>query len=237
MNAPVDVSCILEAVLLTSAEPVALRALRSLWGDALDAAALRAHLLELQARWQGRGIELVELASGWRFQTRAAVQPWLDLLHPEKPARYARVTLETLAIVAYRQPVTRGDIEDIRGVTVNANAIKQLEDRGWIEIVGHRDTVGRPALWATTRRFLDDLGLRSLADLPALQSQAQVLGPAVDDRQLDWVADAVQNLSLDAPALPTAAGPSPPAAAPRPTPPSVPPTAQTPAEPPIETRP
>jgi len=138
---------------------------------------------KLSAQWAGRGVELRELASGWRFQTRAEVQAHLDRLNPEKPPRYTRATLETLAIIAYKQPVTRGDIEDIRGVTVSSNIIKQLEDRGWVEVIGHRDAPGRPALFATTRQFLDDLGLASLAQLPTLEGLpvSQGLLPGLDD--------------------------------------------------------
>ena len=125
-------------------------------------------LQELQLEWAHRGVELVQVATGWRFQSRPEMREYLDRLHPEKPPRYTRATMETLAIIAYRQPVTRGDIEDIRGVTVNSLIIKQLEDRGWVEVIGHRETVGRPALFATTRQFLDDLGLQSLDQLPVL---------------------------------------------------------------------
>jgi segregation and condensation protein B len=126
-------------------------------------------LLEaLREQWQGRGVELVQIASGWRFQTRPEIQVFLDRLKDEKPPKYSRAVLETLAIIAYRQPVTRGDIEDIRGVAVSTNVIKTLESRGWIDAVGYRDTPGRPALLATTRRFLDELGLRSLTELPPL---------------------------------------------------------------------
>ncbi|MFP5400232.1 MAG: SMC-Scp complex subunit ScpB, partial [Gammaproteobacteria bacterium] len=137
---------------------------------------------ELAQDWQGRGVELATLASGWRFQSRPEMREYLDRLNPEKPPRYSRAAMETLAIIAYRQPVTRGDIEDIRGVTVSSQIVKQLEDRGWIEIIGHRDAPGRPALYATTRQFLDDLGLASLAQLPALDgagSAASALGEAL----------------------------------------------------------
>ena len=123
----------------------------------------------------GRGVELVALASGWRFQSRPEMRPFLNRLHPEKPPKYSRAVLETLAIVAYRQPVTRGDMEDIRGVTINSNILKQLEDRGWIEVIGHRETVGRPALYATTRQFLNDLGLPTLSALPPLQGTDTML--------------------------------------------------------------
>jgi segregation and condensation protein B len=163
-----DAKRVLEAALICAPAPLSLRDLRQLFDDQLGADTLRALLDELAADWQDRGVELVTLASGWRFQTRPALRPFLDRLHPEKPPRYSRAALETLAIVAYRQPVTRGDIEDIRGVTVSSQIVKQLEDRGWIEAIGYREAPGRPALYATTRQFLDDLGLASLADLPAI---------------------------------------------------------------------
>jgi segregation and condensation protein B len=146
--------------------------LRVLFNDALGSDTLKMLLQDLQRDWSQRGVELVQVASGWRFQSRPEMREYLDRLHPEKPPRYSRATLETLAIIAYRQPVTRGDIEDIRGVTVNSLIIKQLEDRGWVEVIGHRETVGRPALFATTRQFLDDLGLSSLDQLPVLDNPA-----------------------------------------------------------------
>jgi segregation and condensation protein B len=127
-------------------------------------------LHQLQDDWASRGVELVHVANGWRFQSRPAMREFLDRLHPEKPPKYTRATLETLAIIAYRQPVTRGDMEDIRGVTINSLLLKQLEERGWVEVIGHRETVGRPALYATTRQFLDDLGVESLDQLPVLSS-------------------------------------------------------------------
>lgn len=144
--------------------------MRLVLGEGTAAGDIDALLSELQQDWRDRGVQLVQLASGWRFQSRAQLRDVLDRLHPEKPPRYARATLETLAIIAYRQPVTRGDIEDIRGVTVNSLTIKQLEERGWVEVIGHRDTVGRPALFATTRQFLDDLGVQSLDQLPPIES-------------------------------------------------------------------
>ena len=168
---PMDATLVLEAALLSTPQPLTVAALRTLFDGALDSTDIEQRLQHLQAQWQGRGVELVRVASGWRFQTRPEVRDYLDRLHPDKPPRYSRAVLETLAIIAYRQPVTRGDIEDIRGVTVGSQIIKQLEDRGWIEEIGYRETVGRPALLATTRQFLDDLGLRSLADLPLLDPQ------------------------------------------------------------------
>jgi segregation and condensation protein B len=165
-----DAKRILETSLLCAQQPLSVRDMRTLLDDAVSADSVKLMLADLQAEWSLRGVELVALASGWRFQSRPEMRHYLDRLHPEKPPRYARATLETLAIIAYRQPVTRGDIEDIRGVTVNSLTIKQLEDRGWIEVIGHRDTVGRPALFATTRHFLDDFGLESLDQLPLLSS-------------------------------------------------------------------
>jgi segregation and condensation protein B len=163
-----DAKRVLETALLCAAQPLSLRELRQLFDDQVGADTLRSLLDELASDWAGRGVELVTLASGWRFQSRPEMREFLDRLHPEKPPRYSRAVLETLAIIAYRQPVTRGDIEDIRGVTVGSQIVKQLEDRGWIEVIGHRDAPGRPALYGTTRQFLDDLGLASLADLPAI---------------------------------------------------------------------
>lgn len=159
---------VLETALLCAQAPLTLRDMRSLFADALNADSIRLLLDELLREWEGRGVELVALASGWRFQSRPELREHLDRLHPEKPPKYSRAVLETLAIIAYRQPVTRGDIEDIRGVVVATPIIKQLEDRNWIEVIGHREAPGRPALYATTRQFLDDLGLTSLEQLPAL---------------------------------------------------------------------
>ena len=166
----VDAKRVLETALICAHQPVTLKELRALFDGALGTDTLKDLLLALQRDWTQRGVELVQVASGWRFQSKPAMRVYLDRLHPEKPPKYSRATLETLAIIAYRQPVTRGDIEDIRGVTVNSLIIKQLEDRGWIEEIGHRETVGRPALFATTRQFLDDLGLQALDQLPMLES-------------------------------------------------------------------
>ena len=179
MNTP-DAKCILETALICAQQPMSVRDMRTLLDDSLGADAIAAMLAELQQDWSGRGVELVQLASGWRFQSRPEMRVYLDRLHPEKPPRYARATLETLAIIAYKQPVTRGDIEDIRGVTVNSLTIKQLEDRGWIEAIGHRETVGRPVLFGTTRQFLDDMGLAALDQLPLLSASAEPL-EAFDD--------------------------------------------------------
>jgi segregation and condensation protein B len=162
------ISGILEAALLTAGEPLSLAQLSKLFDPPLEQEVVRKLLDELRAAWSGRSVELAQVASGWRFQARTEIQPFLDRLSPEKPPRYSRAVMETLAIVAYQQPVTRGDIEAIRGVAVSTNIVKTLEDRQWIESVGHRETPGHPALYATTKQFLDDLGLRSLAELPPL---------------------------------------------------------------------
>jgi segregation and condensation protein B len=172
---PPEAKRILEAALLASQEPLGLPELKRLFDGALGADAIRHLLAEVADEWQGRAVELVSLASGWRFQTRAELQPYLDRLFPEKPPRYSRAVMETLAIIAYRQPVTRGDIEDVRGVGVSTQIIQALETRGWIDVVGHRETPGRPALYATTTKFLDDLGLRSLEELPPLEEIAKTL--------------------------------------------------------------
>ena len=167
-----DAKRVLETALICAQQPLPLAELRALFADAVGPDTLRDLLDALARDWDGRGVELVALASGWRFQSRPEMREYLERLNPEKPPRYSRAVLETLAIVAYRQPVTRGDIEDIRGVTVSTPVIKQLEDRGWIETIGHRETPGRPALYATTRQFLDDLGLAGLEQLPAIESAA-----------------------------------------------------------------
>lgn len=167
-----DARRILETALICAQEPLSIKDMGVLFEGAIEADTLRTMLSELQQLWTGRGVELVCLATGWRFQSRPEMRPFLDRLHPEKPPKYSRAVLETLAIIAYRQPVTRGDMEDIRGVTISSTIIKQLEDRGWVEVIGHRETVGRPALYATTRQFLDDLGLASLDALPALDADA-----------------------------------------------------------------
>ena len=161
---------VLETALLCSTQPVTVRDMRVLFDDALGADTLKLLLEELQLDWTERGLELVSVATGWRFQSRPELRIFLDKLNPEKPPKYTRAVMETLAIIAYRQPVTRGDMEDIRGVTINTQIIKQLEDRGWVEVIGHRESVGRPGLYATTRHFLDDLGLSSLDQLPLLSS-------------------------------------------------------------------
>jgi segregation and condensation protein B len=169
------VKMVLEAALLTSAEPLAPSELRKLFEDAISSETLRRVLEQLREEWKGRGVELVQVASGWRFRAKPELTPILERLNPQKPPRYSRAVLETLAIIAYRQPVTRGDIEDIRGVTVSTHIIRTLEARGWIEVVGHREVPGRPALYATTKTFLDDLNLASLDELPPLDDLASLV--------------------------------------------------------------
>ncbi len=168
-----DAKRVLETALICTQQPMPVRDMRSLFAGALGADTLKTLLEELRDDWSGKGVELVSVATGWRFQSRPEMREYLDRVHPEKPPRYTRATLETLAIIAYRQPVTRGDMEDIRGVTINSLLIKQLEDRGWVEVIGHREAAGRPALFATTKQFLDDLGLASLDQLPMLDSPNQ----------------------------------------------------------------
>jgi segregation and condensation protein B len=165
-----DAKRVLETALICAQQPLTLRELGVLFNGVLAADSLKLMLAELQEDWSDRGVELIHVAGGWRFQSRPQMREYLDRLHPEKPPRYSRASLETLAIIAYRQPVTRGDMENIRGVTINSLLLKQLEERGWVEVIGHRETVGRPALYATTRQFLDDLGVESLAELPAMDS-------------------------------------------------------------------
>jgi segregation and condensation protein B len=182
---------IVEAALLAATAPLPMSELRRLFDEDPGSDLLRRLLDELRLEWEGsgRGVELVQLASGWRFQTRPEYQVYLDRLKEERPPRYSRAVMETLAIIAYRQPVTRGDIEDIRGVAVSPNILKTLESRGWVDIVGHRDTPGRPALFATTRRFLDDMGLRSLTELPALTEIERIMD-LVDTSQIESAAAA-----------------------------------------------
>ncbi len=172
---PAQLKRVLEAVLFSAQQPLTPLELRKVFLDEIGTDVLRALLDELRQEWADRPLELVQTASGWRFRTRAEYLPYLERLNPERPPKYSRAVLETLAIIAYRQPVTRGDIEDIRGVTVASQIIKALEERGWVDVVGHRDTPGRPALLATTKKFLDDLGLRSVTELPPLEMMNQTL--------------------------------------------------------------
>lgn len=172
---PEDCKRVLEAVLLAAHAPVPVGDLRRLFVEDPGSDLLRRLLGELAEDWQGRGVELVQTAGGWRFQTRPEYQVYLDRLKQERPPRYSRAVMETLAIIAYRQPVTRGDIEDIRGVVVSSGVLKTLESRGWVDVVGYRDTPGRPGLYATTRKFLEDLGLRSLTELPPLTEIERIM--------------------------------------------------------------
>jgi segregation and condensation protein B len=205
MNTP-EAKRVLETALICAQQPLPLAALRALFDDQVGTDTLKSLLQELVQEWDGRGVELVPLATGWRFQSRPEMREYLDRLNPEKPPKYSRAVLETLAIVAYRQPVTRGDIEDIRGVAVGSPIVKQLEDRGWIEAIGHREAPGRPALYATTRQFLDDLGLASLDQLPELGAagggeerlaQALAAQPGLIDGEVS--ADGQACLALESP--------------------------------------
>lgn len=210
-----DAKSVLETALICSPVPLPMRDLRVLFADELGADTVANLLQELQLDWTHKGVELVRVASGWRFQSRPAMRQYLDRLHPEKPPKYTRATLETLAIIAYRQPVTRGDMEDIRGVMINSLIIKQLEDRGWVEVIGHRESAGRPALYATTRQFLDDLGIQSLDQLPVLgdpNSQLsaldglilpeQTLSPVQDSESVSLTHNAAHVSDMGQPELP-----------------------------------
>jgi segregation and condensation protein B len=205
-----DAKRVLETALICASQPLPLRDMRVLFADEIGPDTLRSLLDELTREWDGRGVELVALATGWRLQSRPEMRVYLDRLNPEKPPKYSRAVMETLAIIAYRQPVTRGDIEDIRGVTVASQIIKQLEDRGWVEAIGYRESPGRPALFATTKQFLDDLGLASLEQLPLLDggglgdgavlAHALAAQPTLLDPQasLGLEADAQANAQIDA---------------------------------------
>lgn len=186
-----EAKIVLETALICAQEPLKVGDLRKLFADGVSADTVRALLEDLRNQWSGRGVELVSLATGWRFQSKPAMRTFLDRLNPEKPPKYSRAVLETLAIIAYRQPVTRGDIEEIRGVTVNTQVIKQLEDRSWIEVIGHRDVPGRPALYATTKQFLDDLGLKALDELPPLEDpSAQSAADLLAQHSIEFPEDA-----------------------------------------------
>jgi segregation and condensation protein B len=225
-----DAKRVLETALICASQPLTLREMRSLFADELGADSVRGLLDELARDWQGRGVELVAIASGWRFQSRPEMREFLDRLHPEKPPRYSRAVLETLAIIAYRQPVTRGDIEDIRGVVVASQIIKQLEDRGWIDAIGHRETPGRPALYATTKAFLDDLGLASLEQLPALDVGS---APPAFEALQGQLLDATEEAEGAAPAAEPPAAELQPAPVEQPAPAEPPAPAELPAETPV----
>ena len=203
-----EAKTVLETALLCAHEPLSLNSMKKLFvddssadDDVIGNDALKLMLAMLKTEWQDRGVELVSLATGWRFQSRPAMRKYLDRLNPEKPPKYSRAALETLAIIVYKQPVTRGDIEEIRGVTVNAQTIRMLEDRGWIETIGHRDVPGRPALFASTRQFLDDLGLESLDQLPPLQAVSEQTMKAADAQQMQALSvhleENLQQASMD----------------------------------------
>jgi segregation and condensation protein B len=194
---------VLETALLTSQEALSVAELCRLFDGEVGADVVRRLLEDLRAEWQGRGVELVTVASGWRFQARVEFQKYLDRLDPQKPPRYSRAVLETLAIIAYRQPVTRGDIESIRGVSVSSPILKTLEARGWVDVVGHREVPGRPGLYATTRKFLDDLGLRSLEELPPLEELGTLVEPDLPAQaQAELPVEAVSAASAEASAPP-----------------------------------
>ena len=198
-----EVKRVLEAALLSSTEPLTVQQLKRLFSGQVDADNIRKVLDEIKDEWVERSIELTAVASGWRFRVKPQYQEFLDRISDEKPPRYSRAVLETLAIIAYRQPVTRGDIEEIRGVAVSAPTLKALEERGWIEAIGHRETPGRPELFATTRKFLDDLNLRSLEELPPLEDIQSALEPAPTLVAIEAAAAPPEQESLiDAPETP-----------------------------------
>jgi len=195
----VDAKRVLETALICAQQPLPLREMGVLFNGTLNLDSIKLLLEDLQNDWSNRGVELIQIATGWRFQSRPQMREYLDRLHPEKPPRYTRATLETLAIIAYRQPVTRGDMEDIRGVTINSLILKQLEDRGWVDVIGHRETAGRPALYATTRQFLDDLGVSSLNELPPMDSQSEPIAMLAQIEFGMGVPDATLELPVEAP--------------------------------------
>jgi segregation and condensation protein B len=188
-----DAKRVLETALICAMQPMTIKEMGVLFAQEVGLDTIKTLLSHLQADWSDKGVELVEVASGWRFQSRAPMRAYLDRLHPEKPPKYSRAVLETLAIIAHRQPVTRAQMEDIRGVTINSLVIKQLEDRGWVEVIGHKETVGRPALFATTKHFLDDLGLQSIEELKSVDLDAQAL---VALTQIDALQELEENASM-----------------------------------------
>ena len=188
-----DAKRVLETALICSAQPLSMRDMGVLFSDEISSDAIKNILISIQQEWSQKGVELLQVATGWRFQSRPEMRAYLDRLHPEKPPKYSRAVMETLAIIAYRQPCTRGDMEDIRGVAINSMVIKQLEDRGWVEVIGHRETVGRPGLYATTKHFLDELGINSLDQLPSL-NDANEMGASV--QRLEHLVDSAQ-LEID----------------------------------------
>src|SRR5258706_2299702 len=204
LSDPLHVKRVLEAALLSSAEPLPIADLRKLFDEEIAADVLRRVLEELRSDWAEKGVELANVASGWRFQVRLEYQQFLDRVNPQRPPKYSRAVLETLAIIAYRQPVTRGDIEDIRGVVVSSGILKALEARGWIDEVGHREVPGRPALYSTTRIFLDDLNLRSLDELPPLEDLGALIEsePVMD--QIEHLEPRPQGATEDQPEPPAA---------------------------------
>jgi segregation and condensation protein B len=202
---PEQLKLVLETALLCADEPMTMNDLRRLFLEELSAEELNEALSQIQADWAEKGMELLELATGWRFQSRLSMREYLDRLTPEKPPKYSRAVMETLAIIAYRQPVTRGEIEEIRGVTVSSNVVKQLEDRGWIEVVGHKDTVGRPGLYATTRQFLNDLSLTTLQELPMLDD-ASAQAESVAQRVMEFEGEPVVDASSNQESTPAVSG-------------------------------
>lgn len=168
-----EAKLVLETALICAKQPMSMSVMQSLFGAGIGADTIKTLLHEIHNDWASKGVELVNVAAGWRLQSRPEMREYLDRLTPERTPRYTRATLETLSIIAYRQPVTRGDMEEIRGVGISSMLIKQLEDRGWVEVIGHRESPGRPALYATTKKFLDDMWVTSLDQLPMLENPVQ----------------------------------------------------------------
>jgi len=204
LSDPLQVKRVLEAALLSSTEPLPIADLRKLFDEEIAADVLRRVLEELRTDWAEKGVELTNVASGWRFQVRPEYQQFLDRLNPQRPPKYSRAVLETLVIIAYRQPVTRGDIEEIRGVVVSSGILKALEVRGWIDEVGHREVPGRPALYSTTRTFLDDLNLRSLDELPPLEDLGSLVETEPVTDQIEHLQATTQEATEDQPEPPSA---------------------------------